>query len=117
MPRVALTVSPLVVGGVAESLTAGTADDMQAVNDGNLILYIENTNATNARTVTIIGQGKTAQGTTWTDETLTIAAAVGKFYGPFSVAAFNTSGVIQIDLDAGNESDLSLQAFKFVRGT
>ncbi len=114
MARAEITVNNLTLAGltITGNTTTGTADDAQFTFTGEEVIYVENTDATNARTVTFIGQAN-ADGADYADEAISIAASGWIMAGGIELAAFRTSQKMQIDFDAGNEGDLEIYIFKF----
>ena len=117
MARVALTVNSVAsVAGVdlTGNETQGTADDMEFLNTGNEFISVRNADATAARDITVVANGTGRFGEDYSDEVVSVTATETVIIGPFPRAAFNTSASkVELDLDAGNEADLYVAAFKF----
>jgi hypothetical protein len=114
MARVELTRNALTLAGltVTGNTTTGTTDDAQFTFSGHEIIYIGNTDATNARTLTLIGQAN-ADGADFTDEAISVAAAGFRVIGGMELAAFRTGQKLQVDFDAGNEGDMEIYIMTF----
>lgn len=114
MARTTLTVHSAGISGitVTGNTTAGTADGHDFTNTGNVWLYVANGSGAATRDLTIVGNGETSGGADYADEVVTVGISSSMIIGPFETAPFNTSGKVQLDFPAGNESDLSVYAFK-----
>lgn len=117
MARVALVPTEIVLGGTKITGTVGTNDDMECPNNGNLILVVVNA-AGLARDISFMTANLTDRGAPYEDKTISLDASSTYVFGGIERAPWNTSAkLIEIDLDAGNESDLTVQAFTFTRVT
>lgn len=118
MARATLVAGTLSLTPISVNGTAGTADDMEVLNNGNLFIVVENT-AGATRDITFIASGTTLQGVAFTDVTKTIPITTTQIIGPFAKASFNVvaSKMLYMDLDAGNESDLKVQAIEFEKAS
>jgi hypothetical protein len=115
MARTALTVSTVnATTGViitAGTGTAGTADGHEVAWSRNLYLIVENTSGAATRDVTFVAGNTTQGGVSYTNVTVTLAISQTRIFGPFEMSPFvATDGLIDIDFDSGNESDLKVIA-------
>lgn len=77
--------------GVAITANAAAAGGDQFLNNGKVGLWIENSHATDPRTITIVTQ-KTIDALAVTDRTMTITAGEDrKWIGPFDKSIYNDS--------------------------
>jgi hypothetical protein len=90
MATTVLTVSKIVMGGVASNPTAATATDGDAFpNTGRE--YLEVANGSGAPIIVTLDVQRTtdSDGATVTDPTVTVAAGATKRIGPFNPATYN----------------------------
>ena len=101
MATLTILTSSLADQDLAPASCAGGGD--QVLNDGNIILYFKNTNASD-RTITMASGGtvKTSGGSlAIADVTLTVSQNEEKIIGPFDPSVFNDSnGYLQLTYDA-----------------
>ena len=112
MARVPLTVYTGDLNGVAVTETTGTNDDIEFANTGKEVLIVRNTEAA-PHTYTIIGKGATQWGADTADEACTVAASGMNVHANIETAEFNTTGgLVEIDLEAGEEDHFELSVVK-----
>lgn len=88
------------------SLVPGdTTNGHDVVNDGKVVLYVENSDTTNAATVTVVSSA-TLDGLDVTDLTVSIPASGKRYIGPFSEATFSRSLTVHV-----SAATLSLAAY------
>lgn len=92
-------VTPVPASGSALAPAAVAAGGDQFLNDGDIVLYFKNTNAS-SRTVTI-ATGGTIGGIAIADVTVALAQNEEKLVGPFDPRIFNDSnGYVQLTYTA-----------------
>lgn len=82
-----------------------TVNQHVLTNDGRVILYVENADAVNEETVTVISAA-THDGLAVADLVVTLPASESRFIGPFSEATFGRD--ISVDVSS---VDVSLAAY------
>lgn len=99
MARTSLTVQEVALAGITLSFEAANADGNSFANDGNVILYVKNGDAS-SHTVTIPTPA-TVGGMAVEDLTVSVPAGGEKVVGPFPTHVFNQSGgVVYVNYDA-----------------
>jgi hypothetical protein len=97
MPRTTISVIDVVAQqSVASSFTACAAE-MKFLNDGSMVMQVDNTAGGGVLTVTVIAvpdeAGRTGTSTTPTGYSTTVAAGAQKIFGPFRQAWWNQTSV------------------------
>ena len=119
MARTALTVNQIAIAGLADpSATTGQADGHKFVNDGYTFLEFNNANAS-SRIVTIQTPA-TYQTYAVADATITVPGSASRFkVGKFDKGLFNRpsgdtdAGYVYVDYPAGQETDITVRAYKY----
>lgn len=94
-----LTILTSTLGDQDLTAAAASASGDQFLNDGRVVLYFKNTNASD-RTITIVTAG-TVNGLAIADVTLTISQDEEKIIGPFPPRVFNDgNGYVQLTYSA-----------------
>ncbi|KKK48334.1 hypothetical protein LCGC14_3146150 [marine sediment metagenome] len=108
MPRVTITPSQLIVGGVAFSPVAVETDGNAFPNTGNQLFYIKNSNA--GTIVVTIQTPLTIEGIAVAEITKSILTTEEFVFGTFSTHIFNQSnGEVWIDYDVA--TSVTIQVF------
>lgn len=119
MARTEISTTSLALTGVKMTSATGIADGFKVQNPkGQIMLRVENTHATLARSVTVKSQFS-KDGLDLPDLIVSVPALDYRMIGPISKETFNIpagqadAGMFYIDLDAGNEGDLEVEAYEW----
>ena len=113
-----LTASIADLDGVLLSATAGTGgNDFTFVNNGDIFLYIANGSA-GSLDITFQAVGATEGGVDFEDKVVAIGAGAARLFSSLEVKSLRVGStkLTRILLPDGSETDISVQAFKFVSG-
>lgn len=111
MPRTDLPLTDLSRAGVAPGaeVNGDVTNNHEFSNNGRVFLLVRNSDASVARTVTIVTPG-TVDGQAVADIAISVPATVSRYIGPFPEGIYNVAGgVVQVNVDHAN---LRLTAYR-----
>lgn len=116
MPRVALAVADIVIGGInaADDGQTPTVDNFYLPNNGRQMIGVYNGDAS-SKTVTIQSypRGDAPGGLTVSDKTVVVEAGKTELIGPFPPSIYNNASN-QVEIDLSAVTAVKVKGLKFV---